>query len=136
LLDDNSVDIITIFYALHHSSYALFRLRDIYRLLKVGGLFVLKDHNVTNLDIANNVSFEHFVYSIGEGTATINDSKNYNEIEPMYYYSADYIKNYLINLGFEVIMFQTFDNPTKGYKAIFRKIWYFRMINHKKINIL
>jgi SAM-dependent methyltransferase len=122
LLPGNSVDIITIFHALHHSSDALFRLRDVYRLLKVGGLFILKDHNVTNLDIANNVSFEHFVYSIGEGTATLENAKNYNEIEPMYYYSADYIKNYLTNLGFEVVMFQTYENPTKTYKAIFRKV--------------
>ena len=121
LLPGNSVDIITIFHALHHSSDALFRLRDVYRLLKIEGLFILKDHNVTNLDVANNVSFEHFVYSIGEGTATLENAKNYNDIEPMYYYSADYIKNYLINLGFEVVMFETFNNPTRTYKAIFRK---------------
>jgi len=122
LLADSSVDIITIFHALHHSSDALFRLQDIHRLLKVGGLFVLKDHDVTNLEIANNVSFEHFVYSIGEGTVTIKNAKNYNEIEPMYYYSADYIKNYLIDIGFEVVMFETYENPTKVYRAIFRKL--------------
>ena len=121
LLADASVDIITMFHALHHSSDALFRLRDIYRLLKAEGIFILKDHDVSNIDIANIVSFEHFVYSIGEGTATINDSKNYNEIEPMYYYSADYIKNYLMSIGFEVIMFNTYDNPTKTWKGIFRK---------------
>jgi SAM-dependent methyltransferase/predicted RNA methylase len=121
LLADESVDIITIFHALHHSSDALFRLRDIYRLLKTGGLFILKDHDVSNSDIANIVSFEHFVYSIGEGTATIDNAKNYNDIEPMYYYSADYIKNYLINIGFEVIMFNSYNNSTHTYKAIFRK---------------
>jgi len=121
LLADESVDIISIFHALHHSKDALFRLRDIYRLLKVEGLFILKDHDVSNIDVANIVSFEHFVYSIGEGTATINDAKNYNDIESMYYYSSDYIKNYLINIGFEIIMFQSYDNPTRTWKAIFRK---------------
>lgn len=120
-LPDESVDIITIFHALHHSKDALFRLRDIHRILKIGGLFVLKDHDVSNLDVANIVSFEHFVYSIGEGTATINDAKNYNDIEPMYYYSADYIKNYLVNIGFEVIMSNIYDNPTRTYKIVFRK---------------
>lgn len=121
LLADESVDIITIFHALHHSSDALFRLKDVYRLLKIGGLFILKDHDVSNSDTANIVSFEHLVYSIGEGTATIDNAKNYNEIEPMYYYSADYIKNYLLDIGVEVVMFNVYENPTRTYKAIFRK---------------
>jgi SAM-dependent methyltransferase len=120
--EDNSVDIITILHALHHSSDALFRLKDIYRILRVGGLFVLKDHDVINTDVANIVSFEHLVYSIGEGTATIKDAKNYNDIEPMYYYSADYIRNYLIGLGFKVLMFEIYNNPTRTWKGIFTKV--------------
>jgi len=121
VLSDSSVDIITMFHALHHSVDALFRLKDIYRLLKPGGLFVLKDHDVSNLDIANVVSFEHFVYSIGEGTATINDVNNYNKIEPMYYYSTDYITKFLTNIGFEIIMLNVYENPTRTWKAVFRK---------------
>ena len=120
-LPDESVDIITIFHALHHSKDVLFRLRDIHRILKTDGLFVLKDHDVSNVDTANIVSFEHLVYSIGEGTATINNAQNYNDIEPMYYYSADCIKNYLINIGFEVVMINIYDNPTRTYKIVFRK---------------
>lgn len=119
---DESIDIISILHALHHSSDALFRLKDVHRMLKTGGIFILKDHDVTSTTVANIVSFEHLVYSIGEGKADINSAKNYNEIEPMYYYSANYIKEYLISIGFQVLMFQIYENPTKTWKGVFIKI--------------
>lgn len=120
-IDDASTDVITIFHALHHSKDALFRLKDIWRILKPGGIFVLKDHDVISKNIANIVSFEHLVYSIGEGNATLDDSKRYNEIEPMYYYPAQYIRNYLQDLGYDEILFDAYKNQTQTYMLIVQK---------------
>lgn len=120
-LEDNSIDLITIFHAVHHSKDILFRLRDMVRILKPGGVLIIKDHDVTTSEDANNVSYEHFLYSIGEGAVTTTDAERYQEIEPMYYYPAYYIRNYLKNLGLEEVHFEGYSNPTKVYFAIFKK---------------
>jgi hypothetical protein len=67
------------------------------------------------------VSLEHFVYSIGEGKATINDNKRYQEIEPMYYYSAQTIRDFITSIGFAERYFVEYKNPTRVYLAVFQK---------------
>jgi len=90
-------------------------------LFLIGGILIIKDHDINSTEDANNVSFEHFVYSIGEADAKVTDVDHYNEIEPMYYYPAFYVRNYLKNLGLQEIHFEAYTGPTKVYFAIFRK---------------
>ncbi|MFK5282185.1 hypothetical protein ACI3PL_21755, partial [Lacticaseibacillus paracasei] len=53
--------------------------------------------------------------------ATINDNKRYQEIEPMYYYSAQAIREFIISLGFTERYFVEYKNPTQIYQAVFQK---------------
>lgn len=120
-LNDNTIDIITLFHTIHHMEDAEFRLKDIYRILVPGGLLIIKDHNVQTQTDADNVTFEHFVYSIGEGEATVDDVDTYKDILPMYYYSANNILQYLQHLGFEEVYMNTYTNATRTHNAVFRK---------------
>lgn len=120
-LPDDSVQFVTFLHSLHHCEDAMFRLKDIARLISIGGYIMIKDHNVTNDEEANNVSLEHFVYSVGEGKAEYFDNKRYQEIEPMWYYSANDIREYVISLGFIEQQFIEYRNPTKIYFALFKK---------------
>jgi SAM-dependent methyltransferase len=121
---DYTIDVISIFHTLHHMEDAMFRLKDIARVLKVGGLLLLKDHDVTNHIDAENVSFEHYVYSLGEGKAKFksNDEQNYGKIEPMYYYSERQVSEYIDSLGFQKIFVEKYGNLTKVYNAIYKKL--------------
>jgi SAM-dependent methyltransferase len=120
-IDDVSIDIVTLFHTIHHMKDAESRLKDIYRVLITGGLLIIKDHNVETQTDADNVTFEHFVYSIGEGEATPNDEETYRDILPMFYYSAENVTNYLLGMGFEKLYVHTYNNATKTYNAVFRK---------------
>lgn len=121
IIQNNSVDFISMFHSLHHMPDAEFRLKNVVDILKPGGFFLLKDHDVLTKEDANNVSFEHFVYSVGEGKATINDKGRYNDIEPMYYFSADQVMNFMKGLNMKLIFISRFNNPIKTYQAMFQK---------------
>ncbi|MBY9007622.1 MAG: methyltransferase domain-containing protein, partial [Candidatus Lokiarchaeota archaeon] len=121
-IPNESVDIITAFQSLHHGEDAMFRLGDMARMIKPNGIIIIKDHDVVNTNDANNISFEHLVYSIGEGVASIDDTVKYNELVPIYYYSADYIKNHLKELGLTEVYSTSYSGPTKVYVTIFKKL--------------
>ena len=121
-IQKESIDVVSMFHSLHHMIDAEFRLKNVANILKPGGFFLLKDHNVISEEDSKNVSFEHFVYSIGEGKATINDKKNYQNILPMYFFSADNVAEFLESLGFKKIFVNKYNNPTKTYQALFQKI--------------
>lgn len=113
-LPDNTFDIITMFHVIHHMRDDVkARLRDIYRLLKPGGVLLIKDHDVLSATHASNVDFEHFVYHIGETKVELtnpsetkhkfvqNAMQQYPEIEPMWYYSAKDIQAMVMELNME-----------------------------------
>jgi len=121
-IDESSVDVVTLFHTIHHMEDASSRLKDISRILSKGGILIIKDHDTqTELD-AENVTFEHFVYSIGEGEATVDDEDTYKDIMPMYYFSSTNISNFLERIGFKKLYCVTYKNPTKTYNAVFQKM--------------
>lgn len=120
-MENNTIDVVTLFHTIHHMKDAESRLRDIYRILAPKGLLIIKDHNVDSELVADNVTFEHFVYSIGEGEATVNDENTYKNIMPMYYYSAHNVDAYLKNIGFDRLYLNTYNNPTHTYNAVYKK---------------
>jgi SAM-dependent methyltransferase len=121
-IDESSVNVVTLFHTLHHMEDASSRLKDIKRILNKGGILIIKDHDTqTELD-AENVTFEHFVYSIGEGEATVKDEDTYKDIMPMYYFSSTNVVNFLEMIGFKKLYCVTYKNPTKTYNAVFQKI--------------
>ncbi len=119
---DETVDVVSMFHSLHHMDDASYRLRDISRMLKPGGFLLIKDHNVQNQTDAQTVTFEHFVYSIGEGKTSINNLFEYkNNSTSGYYYSEKHLTCVLNQLGFEKIFCIFFKTVTRVYKAVYRK---------------
>ncbi len=120
-LQNESVDMVTMMHSIHHSEDAAFRLHDVARVIKTGGILAIKDHNVTSNKIASNVDFEHFVYiALMVGSPLQELAKSYSD--PMFYYSAQTLSDYICSLGFERLYIKYIGNITQVYMAIFRKL--------------
>lgn len=104
-LSNGVVNVCTCFHSIHHARDAIFRLRDIARIMADNGILIIKDHNVVNDRDAQIISFEHFVYSVGEGAITARDGAKYGEIVPMWYYSSEQLRQFICDLGFEELYY-------------------------------
>jgi len=120
-LPDASVDIITMFHVIHHMTDSpMDRFRDIARLLKPGGVFMFKDHDVQNVRVASNVDFEHFVYLVGEVDKPISElMSNFPTELPMTYYSANDVAGMAVDAGLKQCMF----GKPYGMSAIYHCAW-------------
>lgn len=122
-LPSESIDLITAFFVIHHSVDIEFRLKDLIRLLKPGALLIIRDHDIMSKIDAENVDFEHMVYDIGNSNKPIDYiSSNYDILEPMYYYSASDIINFLTEHNMKKLFIDKVNNITKVYSGVFMKI--------------
>lgn len=89
--EDNKFDLITGFMALHHFRDINIMLDEIYRVLKPGGLFIIREHDVRDRDFGIFLNKVHLLYAI------INDEDidmgRYNNKET-------WSKKYIIPKGF------------------------------------
>lgn len=94
---DNSVDVVSCYIGLHHIEPAdrTAFLNSIYRVLRPGGLFILRDHDVTSPEIRTFVSLVHTVFNLGLGVPW-----ETNFEEPRYFASADDWAQRLKAVGF------------------------------------
>jgi ubiquinone/menaquinone biosynthesis C-methylase UbiE len=121
-IPDESVDFATIFHVIHHAVDAESRLKDIARVMKPGGILLLKDHDVRTVVDASNVDFEHLVYDVGTTDKKLSELvEKYHEIEPMYYFNSDQIRAFLENNGFSTLFLEVGKGPTRVYRAAFEK---------------
>ncbi len=71
LLRDNSVDLVSCYIGLHHVNppdLAAF-LASIHRVLRPGGLFILREHDVDTPEMRDFVSLAHSVFNLGTGVS-------------------------------------------------------------------
>ncbi|MDB5889030.1 MAG: FAD-binding protein, partial [Rhodocyclales bacterium] len=83
---DNSIDVVSCYIGLHHiepADRAAF-LASIHRVLRPGGLFILRDHDVTTPEMRTFVSLVHTVFNLGLGVPW-----ETNFEEPRYFASVD-----------------------------------------------
>ncbi len=124
----DSVDIVFLFHVIHHMMDDVYkRLEDIYRILKVGGILCLKDHDVRTERQAKNVDFQHYVYELGtfhtrEKNPTIELAKNFPKYMPMNYYNSVELSGMLKRIGFTEIYFNKNNNLTYTFDGVYRKI--------------
>jgi FAD/FMN-containing dehydrogenase len=102
---DASVDLVTCFIGLHHSSPANVAgfVRSVRRMLRPGGLFVLRDHDVTSPEMSAFVSLAHAVYNAG-----LRIPWEVNQREPRFFVSvAEWVRRLeaigLRDAGFRVL---------------------------------
>ncbi|MDB5799177.1 MAG: FAD-binding protein [Rhodocyclales bacterium] len=94
---DNSIDVVSCYIGLHHIEPAdrpAF-LASIHRVLRPGGLFILRDHDVTTPEMRTFVSLVHTVFNLGLGVPW-----ETNFEEPRYFTSVDEWVQRLHTAGF------------------------------------
>ncbi|WP_431199332.1 class I SAM-dependent methyltransferase [Mucilaginibacter sp. P25] len=66
-IPDASLDVVTCYIGLHHCPVAKLDgfVESIYRILRPGGSFVIRDHNVKTPEMATFVSLVHTVFNVG-----------------------------------------------------------------------
>lgn len=64
---ENSVDVVTCYIGLHHCPVARLDgfVASIYRILRPGGSFIIRDHDVKSAEMATFVSLVHTVFNVG-----------------------------------------------------------------------
>jgi len=64
---DDSIDLVTCHIGLHHCTPDLLDgyIKSIHRILRKGGLFIMRDHDVKSTDMATFVSLVHTVFNLG-----------------------------------------------------------------------
>jgi len=82
---DNSMDLVTCYIGLHHIAPARLDafVRSIWRVLRPGGIFILRDHDVTTPQMDAFVALAHSVFNAGLGVPW-----ETNRGEPRYFTSA------------------------------------------------
>ncbi|MBS1914052.1 MAG: DUF805 domain-containing protein [Bacteroidetes bacterium] len=92
-----SLDLVTCFIGLHHAP--LDRLdefvRSINRVLRPGGMLILRDHDVRTPEMATFVSLVHTVFNLGLGTPWVADSREFKAFR-----SVEEWSGYITRRGF------------------------------------
>ncbi len=126
--DTDSFDMISAIHSLHHASDMEFRLSDIYRMLKHGGLFLVKEHDVCDERTRSEIIFKHLLYDIYELAPGLSeaDLESWIAEYPSHHYaryiSAIAFEKMLVDVGFEVVKVVLLHNSDASYYLLARKV--------------
>lgn len=124
--DSNSFDLVSCFMVLHHVEQLDKLLNEINRIIKPGGYFLIKEHNVFSECINWLVYIEHMMYDVLEyGIKYEQFVKTYFQ----YTYDKNSLAKKIENHGFRLIEISSSkfirqhhkNNPTKNYYALYQK---------------
>jgi FAD/FMN-containing dehydrogenase/uncharacterized membrane protein YhaH (DUF805 family) len=92
-----SIDLVTCFIGLHHAPLDLLEgfVKSIHRVLRPGGMFIMRDHDVRDQDMHVFVSLVHTVFNLGLGASWAVDQKEFKRFR-----STDEWSRYLAAHGF------------------------------------
>jgi SAM-dependent methyltransferase len=119
-LKDSSVDLVTMFYVIHHmENDPRDVINDIARMLVPGGILLVKDHDIQTSSDADLVDFEHFTYMISDGVSVDTLLQDFPTMLPMKYYSSREIR--LMMKGFKLIWESPASKLNRGYSAVYQR---------------
>lgn len=80
---DESLDLVTCHIGLHHCTPDLLDgyIKSIHRILRKGGLFIIRDHDVKTNEMATFVSLVHTVFNLGLGVSWDTDSLEFKSFK-------------------------------------------------------
>jgi SAM-dependent methyltransferase len=80
---NESIDLITCHIGLHHCPHDLLDgyIRSIHRILRKGGLFIMRDHDVKTPEMATFVSLVHTVFNLGLNVSYETDSSEFKSFK-------------------------------------------------------
>lgn len=117
LFNDNQFNIVTCFMVIHHCNNYEKLISEIYRILKPGGILIIKEHDCVYYDDKLVLDILHDFYD----KVLYQDSNNWYSD----YKSENNLTNYIKNLGFElvcpIIIKNKKINPLRNYISIFTK---------------
>ncbi|MFT3933208.1 MAG: methyltransferase domain-containing protein [Chitinophagaceae bacterium] len=82
-IPDNSVDLVTCHIGLHHCPHDLLDgyILSIKRILRTGGVFIMRDHDVKTTEMATFVSLVHSVFNLGLGVPWETDASEFKSFK-------------------------------------------------------
>ena len=118
----DSFDSISLLQVLHHIEFIDMHLRELHRILKPGGILVVKEHDCINTSTQLLIDIEHMIHEVVE--PDVQNTKILSSYAA-FYKSFTELNNILETIGFEFI-YDDYDfnpkyNPTRYYFAIYRK---------------
>ncbi len=80
-----SVGLVTCHIGLHHCPHNLLEgyIRSIHKMLRKGGLFIMRDHDVKSPEMATFVSLVHSVFNLGLGISWETDHSEFKSFKPI-----------------------------------------------------
>lgn len=80
-----SVDLVTCHIGLHHCPHNLLEgyIKSIHKMLRKGGLFIMRDHDVQSPEMATFVSLVHSVFNLGLGISWETDHSEFKSFKPI-----------------------------------------------------
>ena len=84
VIADNSLDVVTCYIGLHHCPVAKLNgfVQSVTRILRPGGAFVIRDHNVKTPEMATFVSLVHTVFNVGLNETWEFETKDFKNFKP------------------------------------------------------
>lgn len=129
---DGTHDVVYAFMSLHHIQTAAETLTEVYRVLKPGGLFIIREHDCINDDYAAVLDVIHGFYSMVWSNPQ--EKKSFKDEYWSHYWTAPELRHRIVGCGFEELMNTVRDrempspyfkghiiNPLKYYYAVYRK---------------
>lgn len=124
--EDNSIDFITCFQTLHHIKNNKFIINEFKRILKPGGIILIREHDCNNDKERMLIDIEHSVNEIVQRHLDQCNSEKYLNDYEAYYQNRNYWKELFIQTGFSVKYNYKFTNlikgPTRYYYEVFEKL--------------
>lgn len=84
-IPDGSLDVVTCYIGLHHCPVAKLEgfVKSIYRIVRPGGAFVIRDHDVRSPEMASFVSLVHTVFNVGLNESWEFEQKDFKNFKPV-----------------------------------------------------
>ena len=89
-IPDETVDLVTCHIGLHHCPNDLLQgyIKSLHRILRTGGLFVMRDHDVRTSEMATFVSLVHTVFNLGLNVSWETDSSEFKSFKSIHEWSS------------------------------------------------
>jgi hypothetical protein len=84
VIPDGSLDVVTCYIGLHHCPVTKLEgfVQSIYRIIRPGGSFVIRDHDVRSPEMATFVSLVHTVFNVGLNESWEFEQKDFKNFKP------------------------------------------------------
>jgi SAM-dependent methyltransferase len=121
VIPDASLDVVTCYIGLHHCPVSKLNefLGAIHRILRPGGSFVIRDHNVKTPEMATFVSLVHTVFNVGLNESWDFEQKDFKNFKPTDEWAAIIEKGGFKDAGKRILQDK---DPSDNTLMLFTKI--------------